>query len=94
MVKYLASFRNAEINDAAYERGSSTNSSPEHQSTSNILLEFADMDLSVYFQNRLPPALSKEVEEFWKALFAIANAVRDIHNLKEDRGDGIREYDG
>lgn len=66
-------------------------SSQEHRITCNILLEFADMDLSVYFQNRLPPALSKEFEEFWKALFAIADAVKDIHNFKDNRD---KEFNG
>ncbi|KAL9033280.1 MAG: hypothetical protein Q9214_007590, partial [Letrouitia sp. 1 TL-2023] len=84
MVKYLASFKNEEAN---------ASSSPDHQITCNILLEFADMDLSVYFRNRLPPALAKEAEEFWKALFEIATAVKDIHNFKDNRGEGT-EYHG
>ncbi|KAL9609992.1 MAG: hypothetical protein Q9167_005265 [Letrouitia subvulpina] len=84
MVKYLTSFRNAEVN---------TSSNRDNQSTCNILLEFADMDLSVYFRNRLPPTLAKEAEEFWKALFAIATAVKDIHNFKDDRDEGT-EYQG
>ncbi|KAL8698877.1 MAG: hypothetical protein Q9201_006328 [Fulgogasparrea decipioides] len=94
MVKYLASFKNVETNHTTEEKDWAASPSLEHHSTGNILLEFADMDLSVYFQNRQPPALSKEVEEFWKALFAIAVAVKDIHNFKENRGGEIREYHG
>lgn len=95
MVKYLGHFKNVEINRTTDGGGGLTaSSSPEFQRTGNILLEFADMDLSVYFQNRLPPALSKEVEEFWKALLAIAMAVKDIHNFKEIRGEEIREHYG
>ncbi|KAL8732449.1 MAG: hypothetical protein Q9181_003945 [Wetmoreana brouardii] len=94
MVKYLASFRIVETSPASTEKGLAATSSQEHQSTCNILLEFAEMDLSVYFQNIQPPALSKEGEEFWKALFAIATAVKDIHNLRVNRGEEIREYYG
>ncbi|KAL8690381.1 MAG: hypothetical protein Q9218_004160 [Villophora microphyllina] len=94
MVKYFGCFKNIEYKHASDDKFTATSSSQDQHSTGNILLEFADMDLSVYFQNRLPPALSKEVEEFWKALFVIAVAVKDIHNLKEHRGDQVREFHG
>ncbi|KAL9581438.1 MAG: hypothetical protein Q9212_003902 [Teloschistes hypoglaucus] len=102
MVKYLGWFKSVECKHggggrtmgmvACPDMGKAA--CPDHHTTCNILLEFADMDLGVYFQNRLPPALSKEVEEFWKALFAIADAVKDIHNFKENRGEEVREYYG
>ena len=92
MVQYLADFKKAEFSHVSDETGSATSISTEPHSSCNILLQFADMDLSVYFRNRDPPALSKENEEFWKALFAIATAVKDIHNFKDNRGGEIREY--
>ncbi|KAI4110034.1 MAG: hypothetical protein L6R37_000167 [Teloschistes peruensis] len=102
MVKYLGWFKSVECKHANGDRpmgmvacpSMGTVACPDHHTTCNILLEFADMDLGVYFQNRLPPALSKEVEEFWKALFAIADAVKDVHNFKENRGEEVREYNG
>ena len=91
MIKYLASFKKANMELSDGGDASTADSNVENDATCNILLEFADMDLSVYFQNREPPTLSKEIEEFWRALFAVADVVRDIHNFKDDRG---REYHG
>ena len=62
--------------------------------TCNILLEFGEMDLEGYFGERLTPVLSKEIEEFWKALFAVAYAVKDIHNFKVSRAGVVEEYHG
>ena len=94
MVRYLGSFKKAELSHASDETDSATPTSTESHSSCNLLLEFADMDLNVYFQNRHPPALAKENKEFWKTLFAIATAVKDIHNFKDNRGEEIREYNG
>ena len=62
--------------------------------TYNILLEFGAMDLGVYFRDRLPPVLPLEIEAFWRSLFAVANAVEGVHDLKVRDGWKPKEYDG
>ncbi|XTI86035.1 hypothetical protein V2W45_1233385 [Cenococcum geophilum] len=52
------------------------------QPTNNILLEYGQMDLEVYFANRVPPVLPPEMMAFWRDIFDIAEEVRDIHNLE------------
>ena len=93
MVKYLASFK-IKTSPGLQNEYMNTSLSQDHHTTCNILLEFADMDLSIYFRNRNPPELSKEIDEFWKALFAIATAVKDIHNFKDKRDEEGQDYVG
>jgi len=64
--------------------------SPETVSTCNILLEFGEFDLEVCFFTRLPPTLPTEIEEFWRSLFGVADALRKMHNFKQ----GKDEYHG
>ncbi len=67
----------------------------EHKFTTyNILLEYGPMDLDVYFGAVLPPVLQSEIEAFWRSLFAIADAVKGIHNLKVCNAEETEEYYG
>ena len=64
--------------------------------TYNILLEFGELDLDEFFFDpiRLPPVLPNEVQGFWKELFEVAAAVKDIHTFKRRRGEMNQEYYG
>ena len=62
--------------------------------TYNILLEFGEMDLGVYIRKRLPPRLPLEIEAFWRSLFAVAEAVRGVHDLRVRDGWQTEEYYG
>ena len=68
---------------------------PTQVKTYNILLEFGAMDLGVYFTQNLPPVLPLEIEAFWKSLFAVADAVQGVHDLKvRDDSGQTKEYHG
>jgi serine/threonine protein kinase len=60
----------------------------------NLLLEFGESDLEVFFGDHLPPVLQTEVEGFWKALFEVVDAVADIHDGKTDTGGVYEEFEG
>jgi hypothetical protein len=67
--------------------------------TTNILLEYGELDLDEYFAEYSPPVLQTEIEDFWKRLFEIAHAVDAIHNVQvqtrnADKGDRLIEYFG
>lgn len=67
-----------------------------NQTTYNILLEFGELDLDEFFfdQNILPPVLSTEVGKFWKDLFEVATAVKEIHLFKRGGIETDQEYYG
>lgn len=62
----------------------------------NILLEYGEQDLDEFFfdDTRLPPVLPNEVLGFWKDLFEVATAVKDIHRFDRKQGDVSQEYYG
>lgn len=63
--------------------------------TYNILLEFGEMDLGDHFKRTLPPVLPLEIAAFWRSLFAVANAVEGVHDLKvRDDSGQTKEYHG
>jgi hypothetical protein len=64
------------------------------KSTYNILLEFGECDLEEYFAQRLPPVFEQEIGAFWKGLFAVADALDCIHNLKDDSSGVVEEFHG
>ncbi len=93
MVRWLADYR--KIEDYPHgQANASTGSSEKEIETCNILLEYGEMDLRVYFENVLPPVLQSEIEAFWKSLFAVADAVKGIHNLKVSNAEQTEEYYG
>lgn len=95
MVRWLADYTLTQI---PLERGSQPASSHAAQepevTTHNILLEYGQRDLSVYFAEMEPPVRSSDIEAFWKSLFAVADAVKGIHNLKVHEAGVEKEYHG
>ncbi len=67
---------------------------PKYKATYNILLEYGESDLDEFFGERLPPVLQTEVEEFWKALFEVADAIAGIHDGKIDAAGVFEEFEG
>lgn len=65
-----------------------------NKTTYNILLEFGELDLDEYFFERSPPVLTAEIVHFWKDLFEVARAVKDIHIFTRPRGDKPINYYG
>jgi hypothetical protein len=67
--------------------------------TTNILLEYGELDLDEYFAENISPVLQAEIEGFWRLLFEVAHAAEAIHNLQvqkrhADKGDRLIEYLG
>ena len=83
MIRWLADYEKVDKADATQVK------------TYNILLEFGEMDLADYFKRTLPPVLPLEIEAFWRSLFAVANAVQGVHDLKvRDDSGQTKEYYG
>jgi hypothetical protein len=62
---------------------SSKNATNENiQFQSNILLEYSELDLDEVFSQRNPPIFPIEIQRFWKALTAVAEALHKMHNLE------------
>ncbi|KAL8922484.1 MAG: hypothetical protein Q9172_003549 [Xanthocarpia lactea] len=97
MVRFLADYTHAERRRVEIgEHYVSTGNQQENETrnTFNLLLEFGECDLDEFFAQRLPPVLQDETDEFWKALFDIADALDGIHNLKLDMHGVTREFHG
>ena len=97
MVQFLADYTHVERRHL--DAGEHSVSSPDQQeamtgNTFNLLLEFGEFDLDEFFAQRLPPVLQDETDQFWRALFDIADALDGIHNLKVDTHGFVREFHG
>jgi hypothetical protein len=64
------------------------------EGTYNIVLEYGNYDLADYFVEFLPPVTFHEILRFWKNLNEIPQELRDLHNLKREKGGKVREYYG
>lgn len=62
--------------------------------TENILLEYGDLDLDEYFNDKSPPVFPTEILGFWKLLFEIGNAIKGVHNVKFGEGEFTKDYYG
>lgn len=93
MVRWLASYKETHDSPAGQE-AAAAGPSKQQTTTYNILLEYGEMDLRVYFIEILPPVLQSEIEAFWRSLFAIADAVKGFHNLKIRNAEQWEEYNG
>ncbi|KAI9744665.1 MAG: hypothetical protein M1818_002194 [Claussenomyces sp. TS43310] len=94
MVRYLGGYNHQETDHTMVEPDIRSVKEERVKSTHNILLEYGDRDLDELFAARLPPVLQDEIEAFWKGLFKVADAIKEIHHLKISN-DGIKkEYWG
>ena len=94
MVRWLADYEKLDMTTPGLTHSDTEDSSTIPSKTYNILLEYGLMDLDDYFNEKLPPVLSWEIEAFWKSLFAVAFATKGIHDLKVDNGWETKEYFG
>lgn len=94
MVRWLADYEKVDKVVPATESPAVRAVECKRITTYNILLEFGELDLGVYFRNNIPPMLPLEIEAFWRSLFAVANAVKDVHHLKVRDGWQTKEYYG
>ena len=94
IIKWLANFEKAHGDQPAPMRNSTNFAEGKQDITYNILLEFGAMDLSVYFGEYRSPKLAPEFEAFWTSLFAVADALKGIHNLKFSGVGVTEEYHG
>jgi hypothetical protein len=58
--------------------------SPVSRTAYSILLEYGDVDLSEYFTTANPPTTFSEIQEFWKSLCGVVEAVAQLHRRYEN----------
>jgi hypothetical protein len=63
-------------------RDATTDADPSPFREMNILLEYGRFDLMGIFETRNPPVNSPEIEEFWRSLIEVVDALRGIHDFK------------
>ena len=81
MIKYLGHYTQQE-SPRDRNAGSRTENWKGPSHNYNILLEYSLLDLDEVFFTRHPPVFPREIEAFWGALFKVADAVDEMHNLK------------
>ena len=97
MVRFLADYTHTEKSSVhTPELALNSEIQQEHgtRNTFNLLLEFGECDLDEFFAQRNPPVLQDETDQFWKALFEVADALDGLHNLKIDTHGVVRELLG
>ncbi|KAH7128547.1 hypothetical protein B0J11DRAFT_273614 [Dendryphion nanum] len=65
--------------------------------TYNLLLEYGQVDLEEYCADlsNVPPVRTMEVIRFWKSLFKVAHAIRNVHNVQIHVSKAkVMNYDG
>lgn len=80
IVKYLGSFSHGEGDHKAHK----------------LLLEYGDMDLDEYCADleNVAPVQSGEIIRFWKSLFEVARAIKDVHYAPIKHGKTTEIYNG
>ncbi|MCJ1308075.1 hypothetical protein MMC25_001726 [Agyrium rufum] len=87
IVKYLGDYGHPRFCQPETNEGlHAGNNGRETFGTHNILLEYGDYDLDEYFAQRLPPVVRTGIEDFWRSLFEVADAIEGIHNLNNNDG--------
>ncbi|KAL9021295.1 MAG: hypothetical protein Q9185_001500 [Variospora sp. 1 TL-2023] len=97
IVRLLADYSHAEKMDMDLQVEPVPSGDQEESVTTNtfnLLLEFGEFDLDEYFAQRLPPVFQGETEEFWRALFDVAEALERIHNLDLDTHGIVQQFNG
>lgn len=74
-----------------YQLGTSSESS-QASSSRHIMLEYGELDLDEYLVDNYPPVLSEEIIAFWEGLFGVADTLKRIHHLQDDRNHVYRGY--
>ncbi|KAK0713614.1 hypothetical protein B0T26DRAFT_367389 [Lasiosphaeria miniovina] len=65
------------------------------RTTSNILLEYGELDLDEYLAIQYPPILNSEIINFWENIFQVAMTLAKLHNFEYQRHDGsTTTFDG
>ncbi|KAF1997329.1 hypothetical protein P154DRAFT_565493 [Amniculicola lignicola CBS 123094] len=64
--------------------------------TYNLLLEFGEMDFDEFCADlsNVPPVITDEIIRFWKSIFKIADAIKEVHAVSLWTGRSHRTYDG
>jgi hypothetical protein len=94
MVRYLTDYKNEVFENPTDAGRRSMDGRQFSNFTYNILLEYGQYDLEERFLLARPPVFGKELTEFWKDLFEVADAVEGVHNLKYQTEDEIKEFQG
>ncbi|KAL8641612.1 MAG: hypothetical protein Q9226_008611 [Calogaya cf. arnoldii] len=97
MVQYLTGYTHAEKDTVdTGERSVPSGTQRDHstKNTFNLLLEFGEFDLDEFFGQRNPPVLQDETDQFWRALFEVADALNGLHNLEVVTHGYVREFFG
>jgi hypothetical protein len=94
MVRYLTDYIHNEISENPTDAEQGSMDRQLSNFTYNILLEYGQYDLEERFLFARSPVFGKELLEFWKDLFEVADAVEGVHNLKYQREDEIKEFHG
>ena len=95
MVRWLADYKKSQTSseEPGHPAADSFNQTSKN-TTYNILLEYGEMDLSNYFEEIEQPVRSSDIEAFWRSVFAVADAVKGIHNLRVHDAGVTMEYYG
>lgn len=95
MVRWLADYKKTETPGAV---GGHAIAEPSDQrsenATYNILLEYGEMDLDNYFYEKEPPVQPSDIKGFWTSVFAVADALKGIHNLRVKDAGITMEFHG
>ncbi|KUI70081.1 hypothetical protein VM1G_11686 [Cytospora mali] len=58
------------------------------------MLEYGELDLDEYLAEDNPPLSNEEIIAFWEGLFTVADTLKRIHHLRDDRGQFYRGWHG
>ncbi|KAI0023755.1 hypothetical protein F4780DRAFT_776381 [Xylariomycetidae sp. FL0641] len=83
MVKCLGKYKINTTND-----DNNTIDDDDNVASHHIMLEFGQFDLEEYMRLHHSPTLGKEIIDFWTELSRIADALEQMHNLKQIKHDG------
>ena len=95
MVRWLTDYKKTETPGAVSGYAVAEPSDQRSENTTyNILLEYGEMDLGNYFYEIEPPMQPSDIEGFWRSVFAVADALKGIHNLRVKDAGTIMEFHG
>lgn len=86
MIRYLGSYGHKEKRTVTANTNQGEPVVQKTIMTKHILLEYGRYSLMGIFEHRLPPVFSGEIENFWRSLIEIADALQGIHKLETEGG--------